>query len=154
MRADRDAIRTFISADDAWIKLEIILEARIDLRGSMNERLGVPVLDVNCLAAEKLLANADRGLDDATYARDLIDLSFLAAREGRKAVDAAIAFAEKAYGAAVVQGLERTLTRLTTRRGRLAACARALGIDDLRTLRKGIAALRPRSPLILNGCGR
>lgn len=142
VRADRDGIRTFLAAGETRIKFEIILEARLDLSGSIDRRLGVPVLDLACLAAEKLLANADRGMDDATYARDLIDLAFLHAHEGRKTLDAGMERAETAYGSAVRAGLARSLERLAARRGRLAECARVLAVEDLETLKKGLAALR------------
>lgn len=142
IRSDRDGIRTFVAAGEARIKLELILEARIDLSGSMDRTLGVPVLDLDCLVAEKFLANTDRGLDDATHARDLIDLAFLAAHHGRKRLTAGLAKAEEAYGAAVLRGLTSALGQMTVRRGHLAYCARALGIEDLRTLKKGLAALR------------
>lgn len=34
-------------------------------------------LDIECVAAEKFLANADRGLDESTKSRDAIDLATL-----------------------------------------------------------------------------
>lgn len=142
VRADRDGIRTFVAVGETRIKLEIILEARLDLSGSMNARFGVPVLDRECLVAEKFLANADRGMDDSTFARDLVDLAFLAAIEKRATLRAGLERAEEAYGSAARAGLARSLDRMTRRRGRMAECARILGVDDLRTLKKGIARLR------------
>lgn len=109
----------------------------------MDDRLGVPVLDVDSLVAEELLANADRGLDDATYARDLIDLAFLAARIGTRRLAPGLAIAEGAYGAAAADSLAQSLVRLRVRPRLLSKCARALGVEDLRTLKKGIALLRP-----------
>ena len=142
VRAERDGIRTFIAIGETRIKLEIILEARLDLSGDMDTRLGVPVLHRDCLVAEKLLANSDRGLDDSTYARDLVDLAFLAASETRATLDEGLKRAEGAYGAAVRAGLARSLERLTRRRGRIAECARILGVEDRETLKKGLAVLQ------------
>ena len=41
---------------------------------------GVPSLTPLDLAASKLLANADRWLDDGVFSRDLIDLAMMAPR--------------------------------------------------------------------------
>lgn len=142
VRADRDGIRTFVVDGELRIKLELILEGRIDLAGDLDPRLGVPVLTEGCLAAEKLLANADRGVDDSTYARDVIDLAFLAAKTGPTPVEEGIALAKAAYGAAIARDLGQTLARFRSRRGWLAECARVLGVTDLLTLRRGLAILR------------
>lgn len=142
VRADRDGVRTFVAVGDARIKLELIVEARIDLSGAMDRRLGVPVLTLACLAAEKLLANADRGLDDGTWSRDVIDLAFLAAKKGPEPITTGMPQAERAYGAAVRRGLQQSLAHLSQRRGRLAECARALGISDMPALRRGLKILR------------
>lgn len=141
VRADRDGIRTFVEGPGAVIKLEIILEARIDLEGAMDRALGVPALGAQSLAAEKILANADRGLDDATRSRDLIDLAFLCAREGAAPLEAGLAIATKAYGGAAIRGLRNGLRHLQSR-GKMAACTKALGITDPRPLRKGLTLLR------------
>jgi hypothetical protein len=143
VRADRDGIRTFVVEKDLRIKIELILEGRIDLAGAMNRRLGVPVLAADCLAADMLLANADRGGDDATWSRDLIDLAFLAAGTSPSVVEEGLALAKGAYGGLVLDRLAEFLTRLRSRRGRLAECARVLGISDLRTLERGLTVLRP-----------
>ena len=83
VRADRDGVRTFFAVDDIRIKFEILLEARIDLTGELDSDLRVPVLDIEHAIAEKFLANTDRGLDDSTLSRDLIDLAFVATRVGK-----------------------------------------------------------------------
>jgi len=144
VRADRDGIRTFVAAGGTRVKFEIILEARLDLAGTPSRRLGVPVLTPALQAAEKILANADRGDDDATFARDVIDLAFFAARHraSRPALEEGLALAGKAYGRAAAASLERVTTMLRTRRGRLAECARALGVGDLPVLKRGLAIVR------------
>lgn len=43
----------------------------------MDEVCGVATLPVLDLAASKILANSDRGLDSATFMRDIIDLAML-----------------------------------------------------------------------------
>jgi Nucleotidyl transferase AbiEii toxin, Type IV TA system len=142
VRADRDGIRTFFSAGDLRIKLEIILEARIDLRGAPQRFLGVPVLDLECLAAEKFLANADRGLDDTTRSRDVIDLAFLAASRGKQALEPGLQLAETAYGFAVRRALKLALAAFSKNPRHASNCAHSLGIEDLVSLRKGLAALK------------
>lgn len=146
VRADRDGIRTFLSMGEARVKLEIILEARIDLKGSLDRALGVPALDLECLAAEKLMANADRGLDDSTKTRDLIDLAFLAQHGGPDVIRAGMRLAETAYGAVVARHLDLVFRRLEERRGLLSANAASLGVVDLKTLRKGMARLKRLRP--------
>ena len=86
VRADRDGIRTFLAVDGTLVKLEIVLEGRIALGGGPDKALGLPVLGLDHLVAEQVLANADRGLDESTCSRDLFDLAFLAAHRGREAM--------------------------------------------------------------------
>src|SRR3990170_6388137 len=101
VRADRDGIRTFLNVGDVPIKLEIILEARIDLEGAIDKTLGIPTLRRECAIAEKFLANADRGLDESTLSRDLVDLAFIAAHAGRPPLEEGMEIAEQAYGTAI-----------------------------------------------------
>jgi len=142
VRADRDGIRTFIAAGDMRIKFEIVLEARIDLKSGPDRFFGVPVLDLECLSAEKFLANADRGLDESAKSRDVIDLAFLAAQHGVKTLEPGMRLAETAYGSAIRRYLELVLAKFAADSRYASACARSLGISDLATLRKGITALK------------
>lgn len=123
------------------VKFEIVLEARIDLEGTLDKRLGVPSLDLGHAAAEKFLANADRGLDESTHARDLIDLAFMAAHYGPTALFAGLRLAETAYGAAIREQLKAALAGLQTHTRGLTRHAAALGIEDLPSLRAGLKAL-------------
>lgn len=82
VRTDQYGIRTLIGVGDVRIKFEIVREARIQLAGEMDSRLGVPVLTRECMYAEKLLANADRWADKAVLNRDIIDLSLMILRWG------------------------------------------------------------------------
>lgn len=145
VRADRDGIRTFIAAGDMRIKFEIVLEARIDLKSAPDRFLGVPVLDLECLTAEKFLANADRGLDESAKSRDVIDLAFLAAHHGVKTLEPGLRLAETAYGAAIRRYLDVVLAKFAADSRFASACARSLGIEDLGTLRKGLTKLKSLS---------
>lgn len=141
VRADRDGIRTFLSVNDVPIKFEIILEARIDLEGAIDETLGIATLRRECAIAEKLLANADRGLDESTLSRDLVDLAFLSAHAGRAPIEAGIEIAEQAYGTAIRRCLRLSLNSFKTNRSRTKANLRSLGVEDTQTMRKGIQVL-------------
>lgn len=142
VRADRDGIRTFIDVDGIRIKFEILLEARIDLAGERDSVLQVPVLDIECAIAEKLLANADRGLDESTLSRDLVDLAFAIVRVEKSAFDAGMTVAEEVYGTAVRRYLELALDAFRDNRARANACVAALAVSDRSTLRKGLRKLR------------
>lgn len=142
VRTDRDGIRTFLRAGEARIKLEIVFEARIEVSGGLDRALGVPVLDLACSVAEKFLANADRGLDESTGSRDMIDLAFLAAAHGPQALAPGYRLAGTAYGRAVARYLGLVLAKLAAQRRYAAQCARVLGIEDKATLRKGLGLLR------------
>ena len=141
VRADRDGVRTFIETDGGRFKLEIVFEGRIDLRGEPDRRLGVAVLTPVCAVAEKLLANADRGLDESTQSRDLIDLSFAAVHFGKRVVSEGMEQAAGAYGTAVRSHLEASLRAFRGDRRRAAACIRSLSVDDSATLRRGLRVL-------------
>ena len=141
VRADRDGIRTFLSVDAVRLKLEIVFESRIDLAGELDRVVGVPVLSREHAVAEKLLANADRGLDESTLARDLIDLAFAAVHFGKPIYAAGLEIAEQAYGSAVRRYLDASLTAFRNRT-RAAACIKSLAVSDTVTLRKGLRALR------------
>jgi hypothetical protein len=78
------------------------------------------------LAAEKLLANADRWGDDAVFSRDLIDLAMQDA--DRNLLQGACAKAEGAYGDSIRRALSEAIARLRARPGRLQECTAALRI--------------------------
>lgn len=141
VRADRDGIRTFLKVGDLPVKFEIILEARIDLEGAIDKTLGVPTLRRECAIAEKFLANADRGLDESTLSRDLVDLSFVAAHAGRPALEKGMEIAEQAYGTAIRRSLRSSLDRFKSNRSLANAHIRSLGVEDTQTLRKGLRLL-------------
>jgi hypothetical protein len=131
VRADQYGIRTHVRSGESTIKFEIILEARIDLAapGNGDRICGIQTLAPIDLAAEKLLANADRWADDSVYSRDLIDLAMM--RADRRLLEAACMKAEGAYGESVRSSLSQAVDGLETRRGRLEACMTALSIDGV-----------------------
>lgn len=143
VRADRDGIRTFIGGDppDPPVKFEILYEARIDATGAIDGELGVPVLDPESAVAEKLLANVDRGLDESYRSRDLVDLAFLAGTHEPETLRAGLSKAQAAYGAAVLDYLEKTARRLHDDRAWLRKCINDLMVDDEKGLRRGLRAL-------------
>lgn len=131
IRADQYGIRTQVRAGTSTIKFEIVLEARIDLAAPGNEDriCGIQTLAPIDLAAEKLLANADRWADDAVFSRDLIDLAMMQA--DRPLLEAACVKAEAAYGDSVRRSLAQAVDALQSRRGRLEECMAALSIGPV-----------------------
>ena len=112
VRADLYGIRTFLrGVDEQPIKFEFISEGRISLTGAAVDPLPVKVLDRTSCIAEKLLAHADRGRDESTHGRDLVDLAFMAASWPEEQTRAAMVLAESAYGAAVTRDLAAGLDR-------------------------------------------
>ncbi|HSD70221.1 MAG TPA: hypothetical protein VLB07_11750 [Woeseiaceae bacterium] len=91
--------------------------------------------------AEKFLANADRGLDESSLSRDLVDLAFVAARAGRPLVEKGMITAEQAYGTAVRTSLQSSLDAFKSNRSRANAQLRSLGVEDTQTLRAGLRLL-------------
>jgi hypothetical protein len=77
VRTDQYRIYTILEFDGTPVKVELVREARISLQGSHDPILGVPVLSRSDLYAEKMLANADRGLDKGFLSRDIIDLALM-----------------------------------------------------------------------------
>lgn len=144
VRADRDGIRTFIAGAPSAppTKFEIVFEARIDATGAIDGELGVPALDPESAAAEKLLANVDRGLDEAFRSRDLVDLAFLAGAHGPETLSAGLSKAQRAYGTAVMSYLERSVRRLDEDRAYFRKCVNDLTIDDEKGLRQGLRVLK------------
>jgi hypothetical protein len=131
IRADQYGIRTQVRSGESTIKFEIVLEARIELAtpGDGDRVCGIQTLAPVDLAAEKLLANADRWADDSVYSRDLIDLAMM--RADRRLLEAACVKAEGAYGESVRSSLSQAVEALEARRGRLDECMNALSIDGV-----------------------
>lgn len=122
-RIDADGIRAWVRQDGIEIKFEIVRESRIafELPGARDEVCGLPSLAPIDLAASKMLANVDRGLDDDTFNRDLIDLAMM--RASRTVLAAALAKSAATYGERVIRDyLRRATNRFRDRPGWLARC--------------------------------
>lgn len=151
IRADQYGIRTRVLVGDTPIKFEIVSEGRIELDAPRagDEILGVATLSLVDMAASKLLANSDRGMDDGTFSRDVIDLAMMAPT--RSVLLQALEKACSAYGKDVVTDLERSIARLRDREGWLERCMGAMAMQvpvalmwqQLRVLGKKMATLSP-----------
>ena len=131
IRADQYGIRTLLRVGESRIKFEIILEARITLAAPADDDrvCGVHTLAPIDMAAEKLLANADRWSDDSVYSRDLIDLAMM--RTGKALLDAACAKAEAPYGTSIRSSLAQAVQMLQSNPGRLKQCMSAMAITGV-----------------------
>ena len=131
MRADQYGVRTLLQVEGADIKLEIVLEARIELEapGPDDRLCGVATLTPLDMVTSKLLANSDRWRDDAVLSRDLIDLAMMAPpkRLLRRAIDKARA----AYGDSVVADLAKAIENLRERPHRLDHCMKAMAMTTV-----------------------
>jgi len=128
LRADRYGIRTVLRIDGEPVKFEIVSEARLELRGVTDPALPVARLADEDLVAEKLLANADRYLDDAAMGRDAIDLIVLERALGGLPA-ASFEKARQAYGASVDEAWHRALVRLRDKPELLARSLDAMSVD-------------------------
>lgn len=128
VRADQYGLRTQVRIGDHSIKFEIVLEGRIELArpGRADSVCGVATLSRLDLAAEKLLANADRWADGSVFSRDLIDLAMHPGPA--PTLRAALAKAEAAYGSDVRRALGAAIAALRERSERLDTCMQALAI--------------------------
>jgi hypothetical protein len=142
--SDRDAVRTYITEDPRAepIKFEIVYEGRIEVGGSLDPTLGVPVLRPAHAVAEKLLANTDRGLDRVFRSRDVIDLAFISFDLSDETFRSGLELAQTVYGKAVLQQLSEVVRKLELDAGYRAQCIEDLLIEDSRKLRQGLARLR------------
>lgn len=129
VRADQYGIRTQVLMDGQAIKLEVVLEARIELQvpTPKDQICCVATLTALDLAASKLMANADRQADDGVFSRDLIDLAMmdlpltqLLAAKGK---------AVQAYGSVIDRDLGKAIDRMAQRAGWLDRCMQAMSME-------------------------
>lgn len=71
VRTERDKIFTVLQMDGIPVKVELVREGRIAIGGEVDLALNVPVLSRSDMYTQKLLANADRGLDKSVMSRDI-----------------------------------------------------------------------------------
>lgn len=138
IKADQYGIRFPVFLNGEPIKFEIIAEARIQLEPAAK----YPWTDLPCLSvvdrfAEKLLANADRGMDESIQSRDLIDLA--AMRVDKSIPPAAIEKAENAYP--VLDPLKNSLAKFQQSESYRNKCFSALEIHDRPTILDGLDLL-------------
>lgn len=141
VRADQYGIRTAVQCASGPVKLEIVREARIGLDGSPAARLPVPCLSRLHCFAEKLLANADRGMDSSTLSRDAVDLAFMVQGWGKESALAGAELARVAYGPAIDRELALTVSRLRRERTFRARTIEGLGIEETSSLAAGLEVL-------------
>lgn len=127
VRGDQYGLRTVVQSGDAQIKIEIVREARIELRGSMDARYGIPVLDRECMYAEKLLANSDRWYAPDAASRDIIDLSMMISRWG-PIPEISWQIAVDAYGEKVREDYGKAVNQIRDPL-HIEACARKMGMS-------------------------
>jgi hypothetical protein len=139
--ADRYGIRTFVRVEEEKIKFEIVSEGRIDITGGAERGCPIPVLTHQSCFAEKFLANADRWNDESFLGRDVIDLAFMAAAWDAADATAGLAQACEAYGKVAEGALKKAVQAISERKDYMKRCTAGLGIEDTRTLARGLRAL-------------
>jgi hypothetical protein len=128
-KADQYGIRCAVALDHGTpIKIEIVYEGRVRLDPPLPEDriCGIWVCTRVDLAATKLMANADRWVDDSVMGRDLIDLAMLA--ESGVVPAAGVDKARRAYGSSIDEAFEKARRALQARPGRLAVCMTNMGM--------------------------
>ena len=124
---DQYGIRMTINVEDYPLKTEIISEARFELDPPLSDEwAAIPCLNLNDCFTSKLLANADRYLDNLVQSRDLIDLAVL--RLISFIPDEAIAKAENAYE--VIRPLKRSIQSFQERPEYREECFTRLKIEE------------------------
>ncbi len=141
VRADRYGIRTFLDVGGNKVKIEIVNEGRIGIHGETCADIPVLCMDKVSCFAEKFLANADRGDDDAVLGRDLIDLAFMVEGWGESLAREGAAIAREAYGEIVDTAVEAAAKKLVEKKDFLRRCIAALAITDQKTLKSGLERL-------------
>ena len=131
VRADQYGFRTMLKVGDAEIKIEIVHEGRIELEapGPDDRICGVTTLTCLDMATSKLLANSDRGSDDSTFSRDLIDLAMLELPS--EVLNRAKEKACTPYGTSIENALAYSIASLKKRKGRLDVCMEALKMNEV-----------------------
>jgi hypothetical protein len=127
--------------DGEPVKFEIILEARIEVKGTQSGRLLVPALDRASCFAEKWLANADRWNDVSVLSRDAIDLAFMLHAWQTEDAQAGAAIAAQACGTAIRDAARSAAAKLVTDVAYRKHCALNLAVTNAAGLRTGLKKL-------------
>jgi hypothetical protein len=147
IRSDQYGIRTGVFVEGKPIKFEIVLEGRIGpAKPRQKDRiLGVATLTKLDMAASKLLANSDRGLNMGVHCRDAIDLAMLNISKTEFAE--ATTKSKAAYGEAILKGLSKVIDMLSEARRLLERCMKAMDISVHRALlRQNISNVKSSIP--------
>ncbi len=131
VRADRYGIRTFLEVDDIPVKVEIVFEDRIQIKGETDAGLPVPVLSKQDMYSEKLLANTDRGTDRSALSRDIIDLAMMIHHWGPIPADTWLKV-YSVYGKQAINGFYRSI-ELIKDKPYLTDCLNKLSMDKALT---------------------
>ena len=123
------------------MKFEIIREGRIYLDGGKVPKLPVACLTREHCFAEKLLANADRGLDASTLSRDVVDLAFMLEGWSKADAIAGMAIAKRAYGNSVERSLAEVIKKMQEDKAYRNRCIDGLAVTDPKVLTAGLQAL-------------
>jgi hypothetical protein len=129
IKTDQYGIRTVLKVDDTPIKFEIVREGRIQLQGQRDPSLGIDVLTPGDMFAEKLLANADRGLDKSVMSRDIIDIAMMLQFWEGVPPGGAWDKVRHAYGDSVDRAYQKAIDMVTNDRKYLAACIEKMKMD-------------------------
>ena len=138
IRTDQYGLRTVVEIDREPIKFEIVNEARIDLSGLLIQRLHVPCLDRTCCFAEKVLANADRGLDESVASRDVMDIAYMIEAWGIEVFVDGVAKARDAYGKGAEASLRVSAQKLLAKKTYFKKCVTTHAISEVKTLVSGL----------------
>ena len=140
-RITRDKVVFAVQLADTPLKVEIIFEERLVLDDPrVASFTAVPCLTIRDSIAEKLLANADRGLDTAYFAKDLIDLAIVVT--DMTILDEAIAKVhESPNGYDVDAPLRRVIQHFNEHREFRQHCYAQLQISSQRNVADGIDRL-------------
>jgi len=141
VRADRYGIRTVLDVAGHLLKFEMVLEGRIAIVAEAVPGTEVPCLDQVSCVAEKFLANADRGLDEAFLGRDVIDLSFMIDAWGVGIAKKGLAVAREVYGDVVVKTAGRAAVRMLEDSAWRTRCITRLAVSGTPRLMAGLRAL-------------
>jgi len=140
---DMYGIRAIIDVDGEPMKFEIVFEARLkQLLADDVKCNGVSQLSRETAFAEKFLANTDRGNDQSTLSRDVIDLAYMMMHWDVALARSGLMQAEFTYGTDVRKKLDLAVGRLQIDKAWRQKCERGLGLDDPKLLRAGLEKLQ------------
>jgi hypothetical protein len=131
VRAERDKVSTYVELSGVPVKIEIVREGRIDISKAEDISISpsnIALLSKDDLFAQKLLANADRGLDTHSKSRDIIDLAAMIEEWGeipQKSWNKAC----EAYGNQIPNYFAKSIQMIHNRE-HLRSCINSLGMDE------------------------